>query len=849
MSITYCFSIPDIFCPTCVNAVTNLLKPTQSFWKRITAFFSNINTNALLSKKITLNGITITILDVRVNLSCHQITVMTENTGLTDKDVMNLLNVELDAIGFPCCAITSEASKPLTTINSRWLFGFAGVGAGIALLILPLITGPLSLFAMIFIGVPSVVLTLALGAESYKKAAKMLFNGGHLHMDTLFAVSSLTALVASIAALFIPGLPMMFEAGLLIFGFRHIGEAIRESMEQSMELKERFQDRAPKRVKKVQEDLLEDVSIDDININDLISIEAGDLVPVDGVCEAGGGSLDRSIEYGSKDPVTLKLSDKISAGTILIDGSIRMRVTALARESLLARKDASIAKSLGAKDETTWKTEADKVLHYFIPMVFGLALLSGIVVECFFPLALAIESVVAVLVSACPCTLGLVTGMVIRVGMKKAADHNIEFKSTRKLEEVDQITHVGFDLNGTLTTIEPEVVESFHVSDTNCTYADFLKLALMLENDSNKAVGMAIHSYATTKISSSEINLQTISINESNHSGVKATINDEKYVIGNKNMMIDNDISIKSYTHRPLKSDETIMYLVREQTILGHFILKRPLRTEAKDVVNALKKMGKQVHIFTGSDEETAMRYAEVLGIPADNVRFSMTSADKVKRIEELQELKKYLVAMIGDGENDAEAIAASDFGVAMPTDGRSNMNRQIADAESRISSLEPVVAAFEISKQTGMNIRQNLMFSWSYNIAALLLPVGLLLVTGIALSPGVGVALMILQTSLILLNTYWFKQRDLVCLKEARKEAALVESTSYGSIVSMMPDPNYQVSPHQFSSSTRRNETYLDADLSNHVASQDFLSPDDSPLTTSTISMELTCEVFMKPS
>ncbi len=798
MSFTYCFSIPDIYCPTCVNAVNQMLQPSLSFWEWFTDFFSITKNTASRYKKISLDGKSITLKQVQVNLATKQISVTTDDPGLTPLDVMNLLNVELDALGFSCSEMTSPAPISSSKINDRWFLGGAGVLAGVALLILPFITGPLSLLTMTIIAVPSIALTVALGFESYKKAAKLLFNGGHLHMDTLFAISSLTAMVASIVALFIPGLPMMFEAGLLIFGFRHIGEAIRESLEQKMALNERFQDRAPKQVYLVRDGVREEVPLGMVNLHDLILIQAGGVIPLDGVYDTGEGTLDRSIENGNKDPVQIKSGDKISAGTLLISGEISMRVTALANDSLLARKDASIARSLSEKDETSWKTEADKALRYFIPMVFGLAILAGIVVACFFPPALAIQSVVAVLVSACPCTLGLVTGMAIQVGMKKAADHHVAFKSTRKLEEIDQVDHIGLDLNGTLTTTEPEVCEAVHCKDSSCSYEDFLNYALMLETGSNKAVGIAIYEYASKKISSVDPAFQALELDKSNHSGVKATLDGVTYVIGNHTLMRHCDISIDSYVHRRLKSDETIMYLARDKEILGHFVLKRPLRTEAKSVVTALKKMGKQVHIFTGADEETALGYADELGIQAPQVHFNMTAEDKVQRIRALQANRTYRVAMIGDEENDADALVASDFGVAMPTDGRGNMNRHIADAEFKINSLEPIVAAFEISKQTSLNIQQNLIFSWSYNIAALLLPVLLLVATGFALTPGVGVALMILQTCLILLNTYWFKHQELVCLKEAREEGQPIETESYGAMSSMMPTSNHQTEPTQ---------------------------------------------------
>jgi Cu2+-exporting ATPase len=400
--------------------------------------------------------------------------------------------------------------------------------------------------------------------------------------------------------------------------------------------------------------------------------------------------------------------------------------------------------------------------------VFGFALLSGLLIWHILPFELALLGMAAVLVSACPCTLGLVTGLAVRVGMKKAADHQVELKSTQKLEEIDYIKHVIFDKNGTLTTIDPEVTEVFYAGDS-CSYEDFLKYALMLEKGTKKAVGLAIYNHAAAEIPDIAADLPAIPLDTSNHSGVVSTLDGVQYVLGDQNMMNNHHISVESCSPQALDSDERVIYLARGETVLGYFILRRPLRSEAKDVVNALKKMGKEVYICTGSCEDVAMRYANDLGIPEKNVRFSMTSEDKVNYVRELQEGNKHRVAMIGDEENDADAIAASDFGVAMPVDGVGQMNREVADAEIRISSLEPLVSAFEISRQTGSNIRLNLIFSWIYNITMLIMPVVLLIFTGIVLSPGLCSALMVLQTSLVLLSTYLFKKQDLVCLKEAK--------------------------------------------------------------------------------
>ncbi len=768
MSTTYCFAIPDISCPTCANAVTSTLKPS---------LLTRINK-------------TITILDVQVNLSCKQLTVVVNEGDLLADDVMSMLNVELDAIGFPCRKMISPTSQ--VSSNASWLLGFAGVISGLVLLMLPLVMGPISWVSMAYIGATSVALTLALGAKSYKKAAVLLLNGGYLHMDTLFAVSTLTALTASVAAFFIPTLPMMFEAGLLIFGFRHIGDAIRDSLERRMELKARFQDRPLKIVKRVcPNGVVEDVPIDDITIGDLVLIEAGTMVPVDGVCETGTGLIYTTIDSGSLDPELFKPASKLSAGMRLETGVIHMRVSAPASQSLLARMDTSVNESLKSKEKSSWETNADQMLHYFIPTVFALAILSGVIAGFFFTPAMAIQCLVAVLVSACPCTLGLVTGVAVQVGMKKAADHDIVFKSTKKLEEVDEIQHVVFDLHGTLTTSNPVVTSFRRLMGTDDA---FFKYLVMIEEHSKKAMGMAIYNYARNKVTSAVIKLTKNAIDDSNISGLKATINDENYVVGDAQMMKDNAIPLDET--KPLSADETIIYLARGKAVLGHLILQRPLRPEAGAVINTLIKMGKQVHICTGAEEHSAKRYAERLGIPVEYLHFKMSPGAKVAYIATLQE-NGARVAMIGDEENDSPAIAKSDFGVAMPTDGDVNTTGRLADAESKINSLYPIVAAFEVSQQTATNIQQNLIFSLSYNIAAMLLPVGLLFATGIALSPGLGVVLMILQTSMILLNTERFKRQDLLYLKQAREEgSAVIGESSYSLIKSRTSMPDYQAAP-----------------------------------------------------
>lgn len=759
MSIEYYFSVPDISCMSCVNTITTYLERDGTLVDGSTG--------------IIIQGF-------EVILARKQIRLIVKEHDLTTDAVRTLLNSRLEGIGFSC----------YPAINTDWYYGFAGVGAGLLIMLLPLITGPLSVTAMAIIGVPSVLLTAALGAKSYRRAFLLAWNRQSPHMDTLFAVSTLTAMIASISAFFIPGMPMMFESGLLIFGFRYLGEAIRSALEARIEITGRFQDRAVKQVNRLNQDgSVTRISLEHVLAGDLIELDAGDVVSVDGVCDSGDGSLETVNYNGNPDQVSCSRETRLYAGMKLLTGKVQMRVNAPASESSLAQQDVLDELSRARKDQSSWETGAGKILQWFIPLVFVLAVVSSLVAGLYFSMAAAIQCLVAVLVSACPCTLGLVTGVAVQVGMEKAAGQKMIFKSTRKLEEADQIQQVVFDLHGTLTTSIPEV-KAWHSDDP-----DFFDYIAAIEEYSKKATGMAIYQYAAGRRNGVKTDLKADDINENHVSGITATINQQHYVLGNWQLLKENGIDVEA---KP-----SVVYLARGKTVLGEIELHRPLRTEAAAVVDALDKMGKQVFLCTGADELTAGHYAGLAGIPMEQVRFSMSPSDKVNYIQALQ--KNGPVAMIGDEINDASALLASDFGIAMPTDGKDSMTRERADAESRVDSLLSVIAGFEVSRQTSQNIRQSLVFNLVYNVAALSLPTMLLMFTGMTMMPGACVVLMFIQTGLILLNTQRFKQQELLFVNDVVKKITeeihpVKPGNGYDYMLSKMPRGQFLPEPEVLS-------------------------------------------------
>lgn len=683
--------------------------------------------------------------------------------------------------------------KKFVKSYSHWFLGTIGTVGGIALLILSLTVGAIPLAGLIAIAAISVPLILMLGATSYIEAAKKLFKKSpSLTMDTLFVVSTLTIIVVSIAAFFVPWLPMMFEAGLLIFGFHHLGQGIKESIKQATNVYKTFSDSLPSTVHIVTDELSTLKPLDAVQAGDLLEIYPGEIIPVNGYCEADEACIEDSLISGNNIPYTIERGTELFSGmTVAKEGPIlRMRATTSAKQSYLPHVDKAIERALLDKEEAPLVTKAQKIMQYFIPAVIILAILCAIGVGYFFTVALAIQCAISVLVSACPCTLGLITPLAVTFGLRKAAANQVQFKSAKTLEEAGEIDCVVFDLNGTLTEA-PSVQACVMVPAEDAFMAEHELLAhfYALEKKTNsthpfaKAICEYIESCDVPMIDLEKVNLG----NSISHSGLSAMIDEKNYALGNQSMMDKmgiNTAHLQSTLN--LQAGETPIYLACEGRILGYLILVAQLRADALETVNLLKAKGMKVCICTGADMATAQRAAVSLGIAAEDVRADLkgeaiipTDRDKKSFIKELKK-NNYRVAFIGDGPNDAAVVSNCDFSLAVKSEGGHAITQAQAGATIQNGSLLPVVTAFTVAKQTVGNIKQNLLFSLGYNIASMVLASGLLLTIGLALNPAIGVALMVLQACLMLLNTYRVSQQKLEHLQNRPSEKE-PKSTTYG--------------------------------------------------------------------
>ncbi|KTD14653.1 cation transport ATPase [Legionella gratiana] len=767
MSKTYVFYVEGMTCVNCSNGIKHCLR--SKFGDKLHYFHVDLTTADPKKTLVTL--------DNDEDTRAHQI-------------IWSELKEEIEDIGFSCreYEYTPESApkgaiqnklqeqpqqalswntlitKVKALVASHWFLGAVGCIAGLAVLIACLATGG-SLAFMIPIAIFSTLTTLALGANSYYQAWSKLTKTGILTMDSLFALSSLSILAVSIASLFVPWLPMMFEAGLLIYGFRHIGIAIEETIKEKISTA-RFQDRAPKMARKQIDLDIEETQLEHIKLNEVIVIHPGEIIPLDGICVNDSIIYD-TIITGATRPHYFSAEKKVLAGMRLAENTnpLKIRVTHTHTNSYLKRLDASIEKSILEKAPIEIKTE--QLLTYFIPTVIALAVISGVIMGFFFPAAVALQCVISILASACPCTLGLITPLAVNTGMHKAAENGVQFKSAKTLQQAEQIDTVIFDLNGTLTTGVPKIKNLYLLDNSKLSEADFLSICESLEKKSSHPIGKAIYSFASQH---NNPKLEATELDETYHSGVSGVVQDNHYTIGSKALMHEKGVAIPSeLKHLPLAAGDQLVYVARNQEIIGVMVVTDPLRKEAQRTINALKTMGKEIHLCTGADEETALRYAKALGIEkvyANCIASSMENNHRSKTAY-IQALKKQgrRVAMIGDAGNDAEAIAASDLGIAIASDGSDELTQQVAGIVIHNDTLLPIASAFAVSKQTVANINQNLAMNLIYNSAAI--PAAAIF----TLNPVICVALMITQACITFMNVYRFKQQPLEHLQEKTKQ------------------------------------------------------------------------------
>ncbi len=489
---------------------------------------------------------------------------------------------------------------------------------------------------------------------------------------------------------------------------------------------------APKTARRMTEgDADEEIPLSDVRIGDRLRVRPGDGIPVDGVVVNGGSNVDQSMITGEAMPVTKTSGDRLIGGTVNATGALVMRAEKVGSDTVLSHIVAMVAEA--QRSRAPIQRMADSVAGYFVPAVIGVAVLAFIGWALFGPapaLAYALIAAVSVLIIACPCALGLATPMSIMVGVGKGAAGGVLIKSAEALERLEKVNTLVVDKTGTLTEGKPRVVAV--VPEAGLDEPALLAMAASLERASEHPLAAAIVAAARQR----ELTVtEPVDFASVTGKGVTGSVNGQRLALGNVRLMQELGVSLSGLADRAeaLRRDgATALFLARDGKAAGIIAIADPLKATTQDALATLRGDGIRLVMLTGDNRTTAEAVARSLGI--EEVQADVLPEDKIRVVRRLRSEGR-IVAMAGDGVNDAPALAEADVGIAMGTG--TEVAIQSAGVTLMKGDLAGIARARRLSHATMRNIRQNLAFAFVYNAAGIPIAAGVLYPWfGILLSP-----------------------------------------------------------------------------------------------------------------
>lgn len=592
----------------------------------------------------------------------------------------------------------------------------------------------------------------------FERGFRSLIHGAP-NMDTLISVGSGASLIYGIFAIYRMGYglgtqnmelvhrylhDLYFESAVMILALINIGKYLEaRSKGKTSEAIQKLMDLAPKTALVERNGQVVEIAAEDMLTGDILQVKPGSSIPADGVVIEGRTSVDEAAITGESMPVEKKEGDTVTAATLNKTGFIRMRAARVGQDTTFSQiirlvEEASSSKAPIAR-------MADKIAGIFVPTVMGIALLTGIVwllmgAEFEFALSCAI----AVLVISCPCALGLATPVAIMVGTGKGAENGILIKSGEALEVTHNVQSVVLDKTGTITEGKPVVTDivSFGMSENK-----ILEISAALEKKSEHPLAEAVLLKAKGMELPNAENFAAIP-----GKGITAKIQGNIYYAGNQKLMQEQGISCEkalSSMEKLSKEGKTPLILADEKQVFGIIGVADVVKPTSAKAIQELKKLGIQVIMLTGDNARTAKAIQKQLDI--DTVIAEVLPQDKEREISRLQEEGK-TVAMVGDGLNDAPALARADVGIAIGAG--TDVAIESADIVLMKNDLQDVATAIELSKAVIRNIKENLFWAFFYNVCGIPLAAGVLYpVFGLKLSPMFGAAAMSLSSLFVVSN------------------------------------------------------------------------------------------------
>jgi P-type Cu+ transporter len=578
----------------------------------------------------------------------------------------------------------------------------------------------------------------------------------NLNMFTLIAIGVGVAWTYSVVATIAPGLfplafrgdhgtvAVYFEAAAVITTLVLLGQVLElRAREQTGGAIRALLDLKPKTARLVRGDSAdEEVALDAVKIGDALRVRPGEKVPVDGQIIEGRSAVDESMLTGESMPVGKSVGDKVIGGTLNESGAFVMRADKIGRDTMLAQIVQMVAEA--QRSRAPIQRLADQVSGWFVPLVIAVAVAAFAGWAVWGPeprLAYGLLAAVSVLIIACPCALGLATPMSIMVGVGRGAQAGVLIKNADALERLEKVDTLVLDKTGTLTEGKPKVVALKPAPGVD--EEALLRLAASLERDSEHPLAAAIVRAAADR----DLALGQVESFESvSGKGVAGIIEGRKVVLGNGQMMqaAGIDVSALEATADELRRDgATVIFVAIDGKAAGVMAVADPIKATAADAVRALKEVGVRVVMLTGDNRATAEAVGRKLGI--EQIEAEVLPQDKGKTVERLRK-DGWVVAMAGDGVNDAPALAAADVGIAMGAG--TDIAIESAGITLLSGDLRDIVGARRLSQATMRNIRQNLLFAFIYNAAGVPIAAGVLYPAfGLMLSPVLAAAAMALSS------------------------------------------------------------------------------------------------------
>ena len=579
------------------------------------------------------------------------------------------------------------------------------------------------------------------------------------NMDSLIAIGTSAAFLYGIYAIVkIAGgdthfsMDLYFESGATILTLITLGKYLEAKTKgKTSEAIKKLMGLAPKKATIIVDGVEKVISIDEVKVGDVILVKPGEKLPVDGEIVEGTTTIDESMLTGESIPIDKNIGDKVFGASINKFGMFKYKATKVGKDTALAQIIKLVEQAQGSKAPIA--KMADIISGYFVPTVITLAVISSIVWAISGKgLEFSLTIFIAVLVIACPCALGLATPTAIMVGTGKGAENGILIKSGVALEGAHKINTVVFDKTGTITEGKPKVTD---IVTKGLSEDELLRYASSAEKGSQHPLGEAI------VVAGVERGLELFDIASFKSvpgEGIVTLINDKNILIGNNKLMKNNNIDITSVENdvKLLASQgKTPMYMAIDGDLAGVIAVADTLKANSKKAVEALHKLGIEVVMLTGDNEKTAQAIAKEVGI--DKVVSDVLPGDKANEVKRLQDEGKN-VAMVGDGINDAPALAMANIGIAIGSG--TDVAIESADIVLMRSDILDVVGAIQLSKATIKNIKENLGWAFGYNTLGIPVAMGILYAFGgPLLNPMIAAFAMSFSSVSVLLNALRLKR------------------------------------------------------------------------------------------